>query len=91
MDLSWSQIAWLLVSVLALSVAVVFVFVTPKAKIATGSGWQQWVLRWGHAAVWLLLALSFASQAFGFSAGLFAFMLMALAMSLLFGSTLLRS
>lgn len=91
MDFSTVKIPWLLASVPVLGVAVLFVFVVPRKDEAALSTWQRWIVRWGHATVWLLLALGFAAQAFSYPGALISFTLMAFAMSLLFVVTLLRN
>lgn len=51
--------------VAALVVAVVWVFVWPADKAAEAAPWQVLVLRWGHMAVWLLLAAAAFAAAAG--------------------------
>ena len=48
--------AW---SALALILAVVWVYVGPHTKLTPTPGFHYFVLRWGHALTWLLLAISF--------------------------------
>jgi hypothetical protein len=50
---------------LCLAVAAVWVFVVPRPQLAGATGWRRFLLRWGHALVWLLLALSFGLRAAG--------------------------
>jgi hypothetical protein len=53
------NLPWLVWAGLALVVAVVYMFVWPqKAAIAAG-GFRFFILRWGHALTWTLLAMSF--------------------------------
>lgn len=42
----------------AIAFSIVWVFVWPSDKVDGLGGSQYLVLRWGHALVWLLLALS---------------------------------
>ncbi len=45
---------------LCLAVAVLYFFLWPQQKVTPDTGWLRYlVLRYGHALVWLLLALSF--------------------------------
>lgn len=91
MDVSIIKIPWLIASIPLLGVAVLFVFVVPQKDETTLTPWQRWIVRWGHATVWLLLALGFAAQAFSYPGALLSFTLMAFAMSVLFVVTLLRN
>lgn len=52
-------ISWWVWAGLALVVAIIYAVVHPQPNVGvTLAAWQLWVLRWGHTAVWLLLALS---------------------------------
>jgi len=51
--------------VVALIVSVVWLFVWPADKAAGAAPWQVFVLRWGHMAVWLLLAAAAFAAAAG--------------------------
>ena len=48
--------AW---TALALVVAVIFVYIGPHTKLIVTPGFRYFVIRWGHALTWLLLAVSF--------------------------------
>ena len=56
---------WLLWAGLALVVAVIFTLVWPSDRVAVAGGWRFFLLRWAHALVWVLLAVSFAFRGFG--------------------------
>jgi hypothetical protein len=53
------NLPWFFWAVLALVLAVVWVFVGPHTKMPESVGFRFLVIRWGHALTWLLLALSF--------------------------------
>lgn len=46
-------------SVLALILAVVWVYVGPHTRMTVTPGLRYFIIRWGHALTWLLLAVSF--------------------------------
>jgi hypothetical protein len=50
-------ISWWIWAGLALVVALIYAFIHPQPNEAMAV-WQLWLLRWGHTAVWLLLAAS---------------------------------
>ena len=54
--------AW---SALALILAVVWVYVGPHTKLTPTPGFRYFVIRWGHALTWLLLAISFSLRGLG--------------------------
>jgi len=50
---------WFLWAVLALVIAVIYSFVWPR-KTATGmTGIRLFIIRWGHALIWVLLTINF--------------------------------
>jgi len=51
--------------VLALIVAGIFVYVWPSKVVTETTGFRHFVIRWGHALTWLLLALSFFLRGIG--------------------------
>lgn len=53
-----SMVVW---SLLALGLAVVYLFIWPKPEPGAPSrpAWAQFVLRWFHSLVWVLLAAAF--------------------------------
>ncbi len=54
------NLPWFLWAGLALIVAVIYSFVWPhKAMTTPSAGFRFFVLRWGHALTWLLLAINF--------------------------------
>ena len=52
-------VPWFLWAGLSLILAVVWVYVGPHTKMTTTSGFRFFVIRWGHALTWLLLAINF--------------------------------
>ena len=52
------NLPWFAWAALALIVAVVYSFVWPQ-KALTMEGFRFFVIRWGHAVTWLLLAINF--------------------------------
>jgi hypothetical protein len=54
------NLPWFLWAALALMVAVIYSFVWPHKAVIMDSGFRFFILRWGHALTWLLLALNFA-------------------------------
>ena len=50
---------WFLWAGLAMILSIVWVFVGPHTKIPAAPGFRYFVLRWGHAWTWTLLAVSF--------------------------------
>ena len=49
-------LAW---TVLALVIAVIFVYVWPHKAVTMTTGFRYFIVRWGHALTWILLAVSF--------------------------------
>lgn len=62
---------WLLWSGVAVLAAGLFTRLWPRRRAAglNPAGPRFLILRWGHAVVWLLLALSFALRGLGWAAG----------------------
>ncbi len=54
--------AW---TALALIVAGVFVYVWPHKAVTVTTGFRYFIIRWGHALTWVLLAVSFFLRGFG--------------------------
>ena len=53
-------------SVLALLLAIVWVYVWPHQAVTVPSaGFRNFVVRWGHSLTWLLLAISFFLRGIG--------------------------
>lgn len=44
---------------IALVIAVIFVYVWPRKAVTASAGFRYFVIRWGHALTWVLLAVSF--------------------------------
>jgi hypothetical protein len=55
---------WLLLAGGAVVVALTFIFVVPQ-QVARAAGFSHVVLRWGHPAVWMILALTFLLAGLG--------------------------
>jgi len=54
------SLPWFLWAGLALVIAVIYSFVWPhKAVTEPSAGFRFFILRWGHALTWLLLAINF--------------------------------
>lgn len=49
--------AW---TAIALVIAVIFVYIWPRKAVTTTTGFRYFVIRWGHALTWILLAINFA-------------------------------
>jgi hypothetical protein len=49
--------------VVCLAVAVVWIYVWPEEQAVGASGLQLWLIQWGHALVWFLLAVVCFMQA----------------------------
>lgn len=54
------NLPWFVWAALALIVAVVYSFVWPQKAATASVGFRYFVIRWGHAVTWLLLAINFA-------------------------------
>lgn len=54
------NLPWFAWAVLALLVAVVYTFVWPQKAATVAVGFRFFIVRWGHALVWVLLAVNFA-------------------------------
>jgi hypothetical protein len=53
------NLPWFLWAVLAFIVAVIYAFLGPPKEVATLTGFRFFILRWGHALVWILLTVNF--------------------------------
>ena len=53
------NLPWFLWAVFAFIVAVIYSFVWPHKALTDLSGFRFFVLRWGHALVWILLTINF--------------------------------
>ncbi len=64
MALGWLGLPWWVWVAGAAVVGLAFTRVYPRAQFAAAAGaGQRFALRWGHALVWALLALSFVVRA----------------------------
>jgi hypothetical protein len=61
------NIPYIVWSLLALILAIVWVYVGPHTKTDMAPGFPYLVIRWGHALTWLLLAVSFFLRGFSSS------------------------
>jgi hypothetical protein len=53
------NLPWFAWAAIALIVAVIYSFVWPHKSAADANGFRFYLLRWGHALTWLLLAANF--------------------------------
>lgn len=53
------NLPWFGWAVFALVVAVIYSFVWPRRAATMATGFRFFVIRWGHAVTWLLLAINF--------------------------------
>ena len=61
------NIPYIVWSLFALILAIVWVYVGPHTKMDVAPGFRYLVIRWGHALTWLLLAVSFFLRGFSLS------------------------
>jgi len=54
------NLPWFLWAALALIIAVIYSFVWPHKAVEAATGFRFFILRWGHALTWVLLAINFA-------------------------------
>lgn len=52
-------IPWFVWAAVALAIAVVYIFIWPRKAASASNGIRFFVLRWGHALTWILLAVNF--------------------------------
>jgi hypothetical protein len=95
MDTAFLGIPWFVWGFLCLVVAVIFTVIWPHGKCSDNAGaLASIILRWFHALVWVLLAVSFfvrSGQVLGGSGTANVLALLALAVYLIFLGTLLTS
>ena len=65
MERGFFGVPWALWGLAALALAAVWTVVWPADRAVGAVGLRFLLLRWGHAAVWLLLALSFFVRGMG--------------------------
>ena len=53
------NLPWFAWAVIALIIAAVYSFVWPHKAADLATGFRFFIIRWGHAVVWLLLAINF--------------------------------
>src|ERR1051325_11436884 len=58
MNKGFLSLPWFLWAALALLVAIVYAFVWPQNATVTTAGLRFFIVRWGHALTWLLLAIN---------------------------------
>jgi hypothetical protein len=58
------NLPWFVWAGLALVVAVIYSFIWPQKAGAAATGFPFFVIRWGHALTWILLAINFMLQGF---------------------------
>jgi hypothetical protein len=54
--------AW---TILALIIAGIFVYIWPRKAVTVTTGFRFFIIRWGHALTWVLLAISFFLRGVG--------------------------
>jgi len=54
--------AW---TALALVIAGIFAYIWPHKAVTVTTGFRYFIIRWGHALTWLLLAISFFLRGLG--------------------------
>jgi len=59
------NLPWFLWAVLALLLAVVWVYAGPHTKMTAAPGFRYFIIRWGHVLTWLFLAISFFLRGIG--------------------------
>ena len=95
MNTPFLGVPWFVWGLLCLAVAVIFTVIWPRGKRpGKASALQSLILRWFHALVWVLLAVSFflrSGKVLGGSATANVLALLALGVYLIFMGTLLRS
>lgn len=52
------NLPWLLWAGIAFIIAVIYTFVWPHKAAAEAEGFRFFILRWGHALVWILLTIN---------------------------------
>lgn len=53
------NLPWFLWAGIALIIAVTYIFVWPHKALTETTGFRFFILRWGHALTWILLAINF--------------------------------
>jgi hypothetical protein len=53
------NLPWFLWALVALIIAIIYSFVWPHKAMLVTLGFRFFVLRWGHALTWILLAVNF--------------------------------
>jgi len=56
---------WFLWAGVALLIAIIYSFVWPKKVTVESTGFRWFVIRWGHAVTWILLAINFVMRGIG--------------------------
>lgn len=59
MNKGFLNLPWSLWAAFALVVAVIYSVVWPHKNVTLNSGFRFFILRWGHALAWLLIAINF--------------------------------
>lgn len=59
MSRGFVNLPWFAWAALALVVAVIYTFVWPQKSVEISPKFRFFVIRWGHALAWLLLAVNF--------------------------------
>jgi hypothetical protein len=59
------NIPYLIWTALALGIAGIFTHIWPAKAVTVTSGFRYFIIRWGHALTWILLAVSFFLRGIG--------------------------
>ena len=54
-----------IIATISLIVAVIYSFVWPRKAVTKTAGFRFFILRWGHALTWILLAINFILRGVG--------------------------
>ena len=58
------NLPWFVWAALALLVTILYSFVWPQKAAVAATGFRFFILRWGHALTWILLAINFLLRGF---------------------------
>ena len=55
----WLSLPWFLWAAIALTVAAIYYFIWPRKSVTSNTGFRYLIIRWGHTATWILIAINF--------------------------------
>ena len=64
MSVGFLGLPWFGWAGISLVVAILYSFVWPRKRVSQNTGFRFFILRWGHALVWILLAINFMMRGF---------------------------